>query len=58
MSQKVKDLEVSKDRLSSQLLIQEQIHSEKMSGYKDIDETYKEELEELKENLERKEYLL
>ena len=29
-----------------------------MSNYKDIDDMYKEEIEELKENLERKEYLL
>ena len=44
--------------LSAKLLINDQIQFDKKQSIEDMQETYKEEIEELKENLERKEYLL
>jgi len=44
--------------LSAKLLINDQIQFDRKKSIEDLQETFKEEIEELKENLERKEYLL
>ena len=51
-------LEQERDTVSAKLLISQQIRADKLQMEKDVQETLKEELEEVKENLERKEYLL
>ena len=51
-------LEQERDTGSAKLLIALQIRADKVQMEKDAQETLKEEIEEIKENLERKEYLL
>jgi len=51
-------LEQERDTASAKLLLSQQIRADKLQMEKDAQETLKEELEEVKENLERKEYLL
>ena len=49
---------MERDQLSAQLLISQQIQGDKNNQEKDMEEMFQEEIDELKENLERKEYLL
>ena len=49
---------MERDSMSGKMLISEQITTDKGMQVLDIEETFKEEIEELKENLDRKEYLL
>ena len=58
MQARIDDLEQERDTLSAKLLISSQIQSDKHQQVKDLQDFYKEEIDELKENLERKEYLL
>jgi hypothetical protein len=51
-------LEQERDTGSAKLLIAQQIRADKLQMEKDAQDTLKEEIEEIKENLERKEYLL
>ena len=51
-------LEQERDTNSAKLLISQQIRADKLQMEKDAQDTLKEEIEEIKENLERKEYLL
>lgn len=54
----VNDLKHDRDSLSAKLLISEQVKADKAFQIKDTEDMFKEEIDELKENLERKEYLL
>ena len=47
-----------RDRLQAEQLMQQQIISNVRDKEEDVAEIYKDEIDELKENLERKEYLL
>lgn len=47
-----------RDRLNSTILLQQQINLNNKEKQSEVGEIYKEEILELKENLERKEYLL
>ena len=55
---KVKKLQEERDATNARLLILQQIIDDYKDKEEDIGEIYKDEIEELKENLERKEYLL
>ena len=55
---RVKNLTEQRDRVRAELLLQEQIIVNTKDKEDDVAEIYKEEIEELQENLERKEYLL
>ena len=55
---RVKTLTETRDRLQAEFLMQQQIISNTREKEDDVAEIYKDEIEELKENLERKEYLL
>lgn len=55
---RVKTLTQQRDRLVAEQLMQQQIISNTREKEDDIAEIYKDEIDELKENLERKEYLL
>ena len=54
----MKTLTEQRDRLQAELLMQQQIISNVRDKEDDVAEIYKDEIDELKENLERKEYLL
>lgn len=58
LESKLKSLQDSRDALNARLLILQQIIEDTKDKEDDIAEIYKDEIEELKENLERKEYLL
>jgi len=55
---RVKNLTAERDQLTAEFLLQQQIISNGKDKEDDIAKIYKEEIDELKENLERKEYLL
>ena len=55
---RVKTLTQQRDRLLAEQLMQQQIISHTQDKEEDIAEIYKDEIDELKESLERKEYLL
>ena len=55
---RVKSITDQRDRVRAELLLQEQIIVNTKDKEDDVAEIYKEEIEELQENLERKEYLL
>ena len=54
----VEKLKQERDRLNSSFLLQQQVNLNKKENETDIGDIYKEQIEDLKENLERKEYLL
>lgn len=58
LENKIKNLQEDRDSLNARLLILQQIIEDTKDKEDDISEIYKDEIEELKENLERKEYLL
>lgn len=51
-------MQEERDRLNSTILLQQQITLNSKEKQTEVGEIYKEEIAELKENLERKEYLL
>ena len=55
---RVKTLTEQRDRLQAEQLMQQQIISNVRDKEDDVAEIYKDEIDELKESLERKEYLL
>lgn len=55
---KVKSVTDERDQLQARLFIMQQIIDNTKDKEDDVADIYKEEIEELKENLERKEYLL
>ena len=55
---RVKQLGEQRDRLQAELLMQKQIIANTKDKEDDVAEVFKEEIEDLKENMERKEYLL
>ena len=55
---RVKTLTGQRDRLQAEQLMQQQIISNVRDKEEDVAEIYKDEIDELKESLERKEYLL
>ena len=55
---RVKTLTQQRDRLQAEQLMQSQILSNAQENREDFAEIYRDEIDELKENLERKEYLL
>lgn len=55
---RLKKVQEERDSLQARILILEQIVENTKDKEEDIAEIYKDEIEELKENLERKEYLL
>jgi hypothetical protein len=55
---KLKKVQEERDSLQARVLILEQIVENTKDKEDDVAEMFKDEIEELKENLERKEYLL
>lgn len=58
LEQRINELQVERDHLSGKLLIQGQVESDRQNQKKDMVDMLKEEIEELKEGIDRKEYLL
>ena len=55
---RIRQLEKDKDILNGQLLINQQITTDQSHADKGVAEEYQEEIQAIKENLDRKEYLL
>lgn len=58
LKSQVSSLQQERDLMSAKILILSQINTDKRNTKKEHDETLQEEIEELKENVDRKEYLL
>ena len=58
LEQRAKNVQEQRDQLQANFLLQQQILANGKSKEDDFADIYKEEIDELKENLERKEYLL
>lgn len=58
LERKIDKIAAERDALNARVLILQQILDDTKDKEDDIAEIYKDEIEELKENLERKEYLL